>query len=99
MRINYTLFKLEDVLVMSYAKIDDFLTRLLRDKMNLSVLLIELGLELNNEKNKEKIETMSIQIVYLDKNINIFIEALEIHESCVVQFLKCDGLYYECFLN
>jgi hypothetical protein len=97
MKINKTLFHIDEVLSMNYANISE-LELQLSDNKRTVLLLRESLITLYNEDDYE-IESINTQLYYLTKNINTFLLALNMCESNIIRKVKIGVVKYIFSLN
>lgn len=93
MKINKTIFNLDDVLSLSYGEIIIQLEQMTDIKVDIFFKLLEL------DKDDEDFIQLTNQSFYLQINIDIVLNALNMFEESIIQRININGIQAEYSLN
>jgi hypothetical protein len=93
MKIDKTIFNIDDVLLLSYGEIINQLEQMADIKLDIFYRLLEL-----NEDDKE-FEFLTHQCHYLQINIDIVLNVLNLLETNLIQTININGIETKYSLN
>ena len=93
MNIDKKIYNLDTVLSLEYGEIVLHLEKMADIKLDIFFTM------LNLDENSYEFELYSIQCHYLQINIDVFLEALDIIEKNLVRSINCKGNNFQLSLN